>query len=59
MVQRSFASLYYVPKKKRTKRDIFLSEMGAVVLWARLEHLIAPHYTKRNPRGGRPQIPLS
>jgi len=59
MVQRSFASLDYVHKKKRTKRDIFLGEMEAVVPWERLEALIAPHYTKTNLRGGRPQMPLS
>jgi len=59
MTQRSFASLDYTHKKKRTKRDIFLSEMEAVVPWGRLEALIAPHYTKKNPRGGRPQMPLS
>ena len=59
MVQRSFASLDYAHKKKRTKRDIFLGEMEAVVPWVRLEALIAPHYTKNNLRGGRPQMPLS
>ncbi len=59
MVQRSFASLDYVHKKKRTKRDIFLGEMEAVVPWVRLEALITPHYTKYNLRGGRPQMPLS
>lgn len=31
--------------------------MDAVVPWARLKALIAPHYTK--PRKGRPQMPLS
>ncbi len=59
MALRSFASLDYAHKKKRTKRDIFLSEMDAVVPWARLEDLITPHYTKKNPNGGRAQMPLS
>jgi IS5 family transposase len=59
MVQRSFASLDYAHKKKRTKRDIFLGEMDAVVPWARLEALITVHYTKTNLHGGRPQMPLS
>jgi len=57
MDQQSFSSLDYVHKKKRTKREIFLGEMEAVVPWARLEGLIAPHYVK--PRKGRPQMPLS
>jgi len=54
--QESFSSLDYAHKKKRTKREIFLGEMDAVVPWARLEGLIAPHYVK--PRKGRPQMPL-
>ena len=31
MEQLSFASLDYAAKKKRTKRDVFLAEMAAVV----------------------------
>jgi len=54
--QQSFSSLEQAHKKKRTKREVFLGEMDAVVPWARLEALIAPHYTK--PRKGRPQMPL-
>ena len=57
MKQQSFSSLEQAHKKKRTKRDVFLGEMDSVVPWARLEALIAPHYTK--PRKGRPQMPLS
>lgn len=56
MKQQSFSSLEQAQKKKRTKRDVFLDEMDAVVPWARLEALISPHYTK--PRKGRPQMPL-
>lgn len=56
MKQQSFSSLEQSHKKKRTKREIFLGEMDVVVPWARLEALIAPHYTK--PRKGRPQMPL-
>src|SRR6188472_2594492 len=33
MDQLSFASLAYAAKKKRTKRDVFLAEMAAVVPW--------------------------
>jgi IS5 family transposase len=51
--QLSFAALDYAAKKKRTKRDVFLAEMADVVPWARLEALIAPHYPKAGPNGGR------
>ena len=37
--QLSFASLDFAGKKKRTKRDVFLAEMTAVVPWAALEAL--------------------
>lgn len=57
MKQGSFSSLEQAHKKKRTKREVFLGEMDAVVPWLRLEALIAPHYVK--PRKGRPQMPLS
>ncbi len=43
MDQLSFASLDYASKKKRTKRDVFLGEMAAVVPWAALEAVIEPH----------------
>jgi IS5 family transposase len=55
--QQSFSSLEQANKKKQTKREVFLGEMDTVVPWARLEALIAPHYTK--PRKGRPQMQLS
>ena len=51
--QLSFASLDFVAKKKRTKRDVFLAEMAKAVPWARLEALIEPHYPKMGPKGGR------
>ena len=40
MDQLSFASLAYAAKKKRTKRDVFLAEMAAVVPWVALEAVI-------------------
>ena len=40
MDQLSFASLDYAAKKKRTKRDVFLAEMAAVVPWVALEAVI-------------------
>ena len=45
-------------KKKVTRRERFLAEMEAVVLWGRLLALIGPHYPKAGPRGGRPPMPL-
>jgi len=56
--QLSFASLDYAAKKKRTKRDVFLAEMAAIVPWARLEAVIEPHYPKLGPQGGRRPFPL-
>ncbi len=56
--QLSFASLDYASKKKRTKRDVFLAEMAAIVPWAMLEGLIEPHYPKLGPQGGRRPFPL-
>jgi hypothetical protein len=35
MDQLSFASLDFAAKKKRTKREVFLAEMAAVVPWGR------------------------
>jgi IS5 family transposase len=45
-------------KKKVTRREQFLAEMEAVVPWGRLLALIAPHYPKVGPKGGRPPMPL-
>lgn len=45
-------------KKKVTRREQFLAEMDAVVPWGRLLALIAPHYPKAGPKGGRPPMPL-
>jgi IS5 family transposase len=56
--QLSFASLDFAAKKKRTKRDVFLAEMAAVVPWSKLVALIAPHYPKLGPQGGRRPFPL-
>jgi IS5 family transposase len=56
--QLSFASLDFAAKKKRTKRDVFLAEMGRIVPWGMLEGLIEPHYPKMGPQGGRRPFPL-
>jgi transposase, IS5 family len=57
--QLSFASLDFAAKKKRTKRDLFLGEMSAVVPWGMLEALIEPYYPKMGPQGGRRPFPLA
>jgi transposase, IS5 family len=57
MDQLSFASLDFAAKKKRTKRDVFLAEMAAVVPWGALEAVIEPHYPKIGPKGGRRPFP--
>lgn len=54
--QHTFAGLAWSAKKKRTRRELFLAEMDAVIPWAELRALIAPHY--RTGRGGRPAMPL-
>ena len=48
----------YFDKGKKTRRERFLSEMEQVVPWGRLCALIAPHYPKGSPAGGRPPLPL-
>lgn len=56
MKQTTFASLAWSGKGRTTRRERFLAEMDAVVPWARLTVLIAPHYPKGE--GGRPPMPL-
>jgi transposase, IS5 family len=58
MKQRSFASLSFDAKKKRTRREDFLSEMEKVVPWAKLLALIEPHYPMEG-RPGRQPIPFA
>ena len=56
--QPAFPGLRDAMKKKRTRRELFLAEMDAVVPWTRLLALIEPHYPKVGPKGGRPPMPL-
>ena len=53
--QMSFSEVEYGAKKKQTRRDLFLAKMEAVVPWARLVAVIAPHYPTSGRRG-RPPI---
>lgn len=54
--QGSFSQAEYAGKKKRTRRDKFLSEMERVVPWARLVERLRPLYPKGER--GRPPIGL-
>jgi transposase, IS5 family len=56
--QPAFPGLKHAMKKKPTRRKLFLAEMDAVLPWVRLMALIAPHYPKAGPKGGRPPMPL-
>jgi IS5 family transposase len=51
--QQTFAGLAWKDKGRVTRRERFLSEMDAVIPWARLVALIEPHYPKRG-RGRQP-----
>lgn len=57
MKQTSFATLAWETKKKITRRERFLGEMGAVVPWTELLAVIEPHYGKGER--GRPPMPLA
>jgi len=46
MTQMSFSDAEYAGKRKRTRREAFLSEMDRVVPWDALLMLIEPHYPK-------------
>lgn len=52
--QRTFAGMAWAAKKKVTRREQFLAEMDAVIPWARLRAVIAPHYPKAG-NGRRPR----
>lgn len=54
MSQRSFASAEFAMKKKRTRREKFLSDMECVVLWTRLIGVSEPIFPKRVRVGRQP-----
>lgn len=54
--QRTFAGVAWADKKKITRRERFLAEMNAVIPWATLVKIIAPHYPR--PQRGRPPMPI-
>lgn len=53
MTQLTFSDAEYAGERKRTRREVFLSEMDHVVPWAAFLALIEPHYPKAG-RGRRP-----
>lgn len=53
MKQISFATLAETGKKRKTRREAFLTEMEQVVPWSALLALIEPHYPKAG-KGRRP-----
>lgn len=56
MKQMTFADAEYAGKRKQTRKELFLIEMGRVVPWKGLIALIEPYYPKGE--GGRPAYPL-
>ncbi|WP_411279665.1 hypothetical protein [Gemmatimonas sp.] len=52
--QRTLSSIAYDTKRKVTRRERFLQEMDAVIPWATLLALMAPHY----PTAGRRRRPM-
>ena len=53
MEQSSFAELEYDTKKRRTRRELFLEKMDALIPWGRLEARIEPFYPKAGAVGAR------
>ena len=51
--QLSFSSLGYQNKKKRLRREVFLSEMNQAIPWKELLRALRKHY-KENRENGRP-----
>ena len=53
MNQPTFADLEYQHKKRKTRREVFLEKMDAVIPWRRLEERIQPVYPQAG-KGHRP-----
>ena len=56
MSQLGFSDAEFVAKRKKTRREKFLTEMDQVIPWSSLMALIGPVYPKG--KGGRPPYPL-
>ncbi len=57
MTQLTFAEAEYATKKRKTRREIFLEKMDALIPWKQLEKKLSKHYHRG--RIGRPPYPLS
>ena len=53
MDQPTFAGLEYQGKKRKTRRELFLERMDALIPWQKLEERIRPVYATRG-NGRRP-----
>lgn len=58
MSQLTFAEAEFEHKKRKTRRELFLERMDALIPWKRLEKKIARYYAKAGSAGGRPAYPL-
>ena len=56
MKSKTFASLAYDSKKKKTRREQFLEEMDRVIPWEAMLKILSPHYPKAG--NGRPRMEL-
>lgn len=54
MKQKSFASLSFEAKKRKTRKELFLEQMEGCVPWSAMEAVIESHYPKSGRRGGQP-----
>ena len=57
MRQQTFASVEFEHKKRKTRRELFLERLDAIVPWAELEARVEPHYPQ--PGRGRRPYPLA
>ena len=55
--QLTFADSAFNQKRRRTRKEIFLSRMDKLIPWKRLESIIEPHYPKAG--NGRRPYPLT
>ena len=53
-MQKTFSELEYIGKKKRTRRDRFLTDIEQLVPWTQLEAQVAPFYGDTTGKRGRP-----
>jgi IS5 family transposase len=55
--QTSLSDIEYNNRKKKTRREIFLETMNAIIPWERLCNLIKPHYYSN--KTGRPPVGIA